>query len=542
MLNLEPMRIEAESMTRQTYGLESGSFASEGEFISLIAQPQGATGTASFDFNGPAGFYKVVVGYFDENDGVGRLEVRKQGILIDAWDLDQNLGSAGADAQTLTSRTVATGLEINPGETIQIQGTKNNAEHARVDYIELIPTGDPPPPATPLTGKLVNLDVGISFEPDFDGQIKLMPLGDSITLGVVGFGDSDSGGYRPKLWDKFQELGLDMNFVGSLFRGPNASDNDHNGYGGRTIDWLAGNDWSSGGGHPEGLPGSLRDEQPDVITLMAGTNDARTDSVTKMISDMNKLINDITTLSPETLVQVASIPPIDPAAQSQTRVQRAEDFNVVLPDIVANWADQGRKVTYVDMTSLTLDDISDPDVDNGLHPNLGGYEKIAQFWYDAFLETAGKKEVLSNLDNAIGSAENDKLIGNQGSNVLEGGPGNDYLIGGGGRDTIVYSFSTEGYDRIADFGADDLFQISASGFGGGLIAGTPLSESASATTGIFVSDANPTSRGTSANFLYNLSTGVLKFDRDGIGAADAIDLAYLDGTPSLRVDQFTIVA
>ncbi len=398
------------------------------------------------------------------------------------------------------------------------------------------------PPATPLTGKLVNLKLGISFEPDFDEQIQLMPIGDSITFGVVGFGDNDSGGYRSKLWDKFQELGLDMNFVGSLSDGPNTFDNDHNGYPGKTIDWLFGDDWSELGGHPEGLRGSLRDEQPNVITLMAGTNDTRTNSVAQMKSDMNNLIKEITDRSPETLVLVASIPPIDPAAQPQTRVQRAEDFNDALPGIVANWANQGRKVAHIDMTSLTLDDISDPDVDNGLHPNLGGYEKIAQFWYDAFLETAGKKEVLSNLDNAIGSAENDKLIGNQGSNVLEGGAGNDYLRGGGGSDTFAYRSPNGGYDCIADFGADDFFQISASGFGDGLSAGTPLSKSASATTGIFVSDANPTSRGTNANFLYNFSTGVLKFDRDGIGPADAIDLAYLDGTPSVGVDQFKIVA
>ena len=75
---------------------------------------------------------------------------------------------------------------------------------------------------------------------------------------------------------------------------------------------------------------------------MAGTNDVGTDSVTKMISDMNNLIGKITNLSPKTLVQVASIPPIDPAAQSQARVQRAEDFNDALPGIVANWADQDR--------------------------------------------------------------------------------------------------------------------------------------------------------------------------------------------------------
>jgi len=78
---------------------------------------------------------------------------------------------------------------------------------------------------------------------------------------------------------------------------------------------------------------------------------------------------------------------------------------------------------------------------------------------------------------------------------------------GVGSDTFVYN---SGGDTITDFGGNDIFQISASGFGGGLEEGIALSMSAS-TTGVFVSDANnPT--GTSANFLYNTGTGVLGFD------------------------------
>jgi len=45
-------------------------------------------------------------------------------------------------------------------------------------------------------------------------------------------------------------------------------------------------------------------------------------------------------------------------------------------------------------------------------------------------------DVLSNIENLIGSNHNDTLTGNAGNNKLEGGNGNDTLIGGAGADTL----------------------------------------------------------------------------------------------------------
>ena len=394
-----------------------------------------------------------------------------------------------------------------------------------------------------MDGNLINLDLGISFDSKYDRPIRVMPLGDSITYGVVEYpGNLESGGYRLKLWNQLQELGLDTDFVGSQSNGPNTFDNEHNGYRGRTIDWLASNNWSSDqDGTPEGLSSSLQNEQPDIILLMAGTNDTASDSVSNMITDMNSLIDKITNLSPNTELLVASIPPIRPEASGgTTRVQKAEDFNAALPNLIDSWAAQGRNVTFVP-TNLTLNDISSPDIDNGLHPNDGGHAKIAAAWYDAILDTTGEKQVLSNLNNAVGTNLSDKIIGNAGANIIEGGVSNDILTGKGGSDTFMYRSASEGFDKITDFGANDFFSISASGFGGGLSADVPLSTSASS-TGVFVSDVNPTPLGSNANFLYNSSTGLLSFDVDGVGAGQVIPLATLDTTPTLSVEQFTIVA
>ncbi len=53
-------------------------------------------------------------------------------------------------------------------------------------------------------------------------------------------------------------------------------------------------------------------------------------------------------------------------------------------------------------------------------------------------------DVLTSIENLIGSAFNDKLIGDNLANLLEGGDGNDQLFGGNGLDTASYESATSG--------------------------------------------------------------------------------------------------
>nr|WP_290223140.1 cadherin-like domain-containing protein [Trichocoleus desertorum] len=138
-----------------------------------------------------------------------------------------------------------------------------------------------------------------------------------------------------------------------------------------------------------------------------------------------------------------------------------------------------------------------------------------------------------------GTANNDVIAGNAAVNVIAGQAGSDRLTGGGGADIFLYKASTHGGDTITDFAADDTFHISEAGFGGGLRAGIPLSAT-TASTGVLVSSAAPTSLGTSANFLYNTSTGILSFDVDGTGAGSAVAIATLTNKPTLTSNQFLI--
>jgi|GEM_PF-589780 len=140
-------------------------------------------------------------------------------------------------------------------------------------------------------------------------------------------------------------------------------------------------------------------------------------------------------------------------------------------------------------------------------------------------------------DSLIGGVGNDTIDGGLGDDTIDGGDGADTIVGGAGADSLtggpgndqfVFNFSTEGIDTIADFNATfDLILISASGFGGGLTAGTlPAADFA------FGAGVNTPGDATD-RFIYNTTTGELRFDPDGTGPQPTVLFAVLTGNPAL---------
>ena len=151
--------IEAESMLLDTYRIETNSSASGEELISLVEGASAETGTASFSFTGVSGEYDLVVGYYDENDGTSQLEIAQNDNLRDSWNLDLDLPSDLAVADTAATRTVATGIEVNQGDRFSITGREEAFEGARVDYVEFVPVSSDPS-VLALSGSIVEVNEG----------------------------------------------------------------------------------------------------------------------------------------------------------------------------------------------------------------------------------------------------------------------------------------------------------------------------------------------------------------------------------------------
>lgn len=137
----------------------------------------------------------------------------------------------------------------------------------------------------------------------------------------------------------------------------------------------------------------------------------------------------------------------------------------------------------------------------------------------------------SGNDVLNGNSGDDVILGGSGNDVLNGMAGNDTLIGGLGADTLTghggfdifrYGAAVEGGDEIIGFRTkQDDIEVSAGGFGGGLVNGMAL------TAGQFVT-------GTAANaangqFLFDAASGNLSWDADGTGAGAASLIAHLAG-------------
>ncbi|NJK28342.1 MAG: hypothetical protein HC925_07565, partial [Coleofasciculaceae cyanobacterium SM2_3_26] len=90
------------------------------------------TGTATTTFTGSAGLYNVIVSYLDKNDGIALAEVAIDGNLVDSWAFN-------AESDRYVERTIASGIQLDPGTTIQLIGTRDSLDLAQIDYLEFVP-------------------------------------------------------------------------------------------------------------------------------------------------------------------------------------------------------------------------------------------------------------------------------------------------------------------------------------------------------------------------------------------------------------------
>lgn len=210
-------------------------------------------------------------------------------------------------------------------------------------------TPTPPPPLSPLT-------------------LKIMPLGDSITLGV-------NGGYRNGLWTRLVAMGWAVDFVGSETDPyAKAPDANHEGHPGFTLHDLSAQ-----------VESWLASAAPSHVLLLAGTNDVAwwtVETAAQIADRAAALIDKILAARPGVWVIVGSIPPLSNQIIEPNKVDRAvlaRTYNTALEQRVLARAARGARVRWANVGgALTLGDLYD-----GVHPTEAAADKMAAVWFAA---------------------------------------------------------------------------------------------------------------------------------------------------------------
>jgi hypothetical protein len=127
------VRIEAEDLERvQGFAIATVGAASGGKVLAAVGAGEQI---ARMTFTGAAGVYDLGIGHFDENDAVASMRVLLNGVEVDGWGWDLDLGSGSPNAQTLAERTLS-GLALRNGDVIELRGLRAPGEPLRTDYLE----------------------------------------------------------------------------------------------------------------------------------------------------------------------------------------------------------------------------------------------------------------------------------------------------------------------------------------------------------------------------------------------------------------------
>jgi lysophospholipase L1-like esterase len=286
-------------------------------------------------------------------------------------------GSAGAPTAAGGSSgeapPVPTG--IDPGTDDGEDGASAGAADAGAEGPVVADAGAPPDDTT--------------FNPcPTDGSpCRIMPLGDSITDGLVGIAPGNTqgsnGGYRVELFRQAIADGHAVTFVGTspttgFGGGPNGPaevdgqpfPRDHEGISGDTIPGVAGR-----------VNAALAATTPDIILLQIGTNHIYQGLPPEVPGQLEDLLDQITDAAPDALLVVAQITPVG-ASFPNNGVQQ---YNAAIPAAVQERVDAGKHLLLVDnFTPIATDPAGVAAlVGDNIHPNETGYAIMAATWYDA---------------------------------------------------------------------------------------------------------------------------------------------------------------
>jgi PelA/Pel-15E family pectate lyase len=222
---------------------------------------------------------------------------------------------------------------------------------------------------------------------DTGSILRIMPLGDSITYDNRRKDMRPTGvrlAYRYTLYELLKSGGYSFDFVGSEDAGERylrEEMDDNAGFPGITDDQLAVLISTGFAGHTSTqiTPGPYLDSYPaDIILLHIGTN-----KVDPSPDDVRDLLDNIRKSDPDVFIIMARIINRYPYDETTT------SFNDNVEAMVKARGDE--RIIMVDMEDGAGIDYY-TDMDDDLHPNHLGYDKMAAVWYEALVELLATPE------------------------------------------------------------------------------------------------------------------------------------------------------
>ena len=252
----------------------------------------------------------------------------------------------------------------------------SDAKNSSVNYINSKPFT--------IFNKIKKLQKSQEKISNISGGFRIMPLGNSITEGVVG--SINETGYRRVLDSLFNSHAYSFDFVGSLQTGiPTDFDRDNEGHGG----WHADHPNLSSLSIVDSIYTWLTKNPPDYILLHIATNDLgeleifnqtsmqQVNDVSAILDSIDKYeINNAVTI-PVFLARI-----INRTDNGSTTTVDEKDttttFNLQLQQMAESRIAAGDKIIMLNQEAALQ---YPSDLYDGIHPNDKGYSKMAYKWF-----------------------------------------------------------------------------------------------------------------------------------------------------------------
>ena len=212
-------------------------------------------------------------------------------------------------------------------------------------------------------------------------QIRIMPLGDSITRGV--HGSDPIGGYRDDLFQLLTDEGIFFDLVGTKQDGdPSRFDVDHEGHGGWKADnLLMGRSRDAADGK---LDDWLAETHPDMVLLHIGTNDVSSgESNSSTVYEIETILNRIHDFDNHIKILLSSVIPRRDSLNAQN-----DALNVDIQYLYFRKKSQGLPIYYVPQNERFVENANwaADYLADVVHPNNRGYALMAQVWFESILQ------------------------------------------------------------------------------------------------------------------------------------------------------------